>query len=71
MTRGRRSAAALSVMMPVLPGARRQIPPPELGEVERRIWNATVLAMPAKRFRGIEGVLASFCAEANGGRPAQ
>ena len=46
MSRGRRSAAALSVV-PLVPGAGRPPPPAGLDRLERRIWRDVVDALPA------------------------
>src|SRR5215472_14912483 len=45
MPRGRKSAASLSVV-PVLPGRGRPEPPPDLDELEQRIWREVVDALP-------------------------
>jgi hypothetical protein len=46
MSRGRRSAAALSVV-PLVPGGGRPPPPAGLDRLERRIWRDVVDALPA------------------------
>ena len=46
MSRGRRSAAALSVV-PLVPGQGRPPPPAGLDRLERRIWRDVVDALPA------------------------
>ena len=45
MTRGRKSAASLSVV-PVVPGAGRPDPPSHLDASEAQIWRAVVGALP-------------------------
>ena len=47
MTRGRKSAASLSVV-PLVPGRGRPKPPASLDATERRIWRGVVDALPAQ-----------------------
>ena len=46
MPRGRKSSASLSVV-PVLPGRGRPEPPPDLDELEQRVWRQVIDALPS------------------------
>jgi len=61
MKRGRRSGASLTVLT-LLPEQRRPVPPDELTDEQRVVWQATVNAMPHDWFSR-EGfpVLTDYC----------